>query len=239
MKNNIYILYIVVVGIFISSCEKQKALIFDEKPSFSFTDSIISVGMGFISENEILQNIGIKLTGNLPKEDIKLKLLPSGDAIKDVDFVVPKTVVFPKGKDKGNFDIKILKSKDLESFKEGKTLCLEFVEENFFVPAFIKMIKIKIYGGIPNEWIGQTKGNAWNFTYTIGKCSKAKYIYFYQKLGFADFTKLPEYGTWNLYSKLRVYKSYLNQQIALDNQKRQSEGLETLKDDDGKTDLKF
>lgn len=226
------------IGIFllfllITSCEKQEPFTFTDKPSFDFVQSESIAALGFVTEPSIEFQVELLLVGNLLKEDKKLKLTASGDARENVDYVLPEFIVFPKDTSRTTFNVILKKAADLESFEDGKTLSLSFQLDESHVAGIRPQTAIKLEGGIPSQWIGY---NFW-FTYYFVPCTKARYKYLYEKLGFVDFSKHPGFIA-SSYQMLKATATYLNQQIQIDNAKRVAQGLDRLKDDDG-SDLKF
>lgn len=226
------------IGVFfllllISSCEKEEPFTFVDKPSFDFVESESIAALGFVTEPSIEFEVELSLVGNLLKEDKKLKLIASGDARETVDYELPEFVVFPKDTSRTTFSITVKKAADLESFEDGKILTLSLQLDESHVTGIRPEINIKLEGGIPSQWIGY---NFW-FTYYFVPCTKARYQYLYEKLGFVDFSKHPGFIA-SSYQMLQATTTYLKQQILLDNAKRIAAGLERLKDDDG-SDLSF
>lgn len=229
---------LIYMGIFVMvtilpQCSKEEPFVFTDMPSFEFVDEEGVAPLGFVTEPSINYTVNIAILGNLLNEDRKLTLIAEGDARENIDYVLPEYVIFPKDTALSSFEIEIRKAADIEEFEEGKTLILSFASGNDHVEGVRPKMTIKIEGDMPSQWIGY---NFW-FDFFFVPCTKARYRYLYEKLGFIDFSTHPGFIASN-FDMLQATRAYLQQQLIVDNNARANEGLEPLKNDDG-TNLTF
>lgn len=236
-----YLKYIVLSTLVISvfSCKKFETPVFTEKPSFEFKDTVASAPMGFITEGTYNQKIVVRIFGRLPESDIKLKFVATGSAQSGRDYKLPDDITFPKGASEITVDCEIYNSPELSKLG-NRDLFLAINSSVESVTGIRPQIRIKIETDLPSQWVGYDEASYF-FDSILGKCTKAKYQYFYKILGFYDFTTMPEFSNvWGapFGAKMRVYAKYLNQQIDEENAILVAAGKDTLKDDDG-SELRF
>lgn len=223
----------VAMVVMLASCTKEEPFTFTALPSFNFEFDEISAPLGFAPEEGLRVDVSVNLIGKMLQEDQVLHLVASGDARPGVDYVLPEQVVFPKDTVRTTFEVHILKASDIADFEDGKSLILSFADSEGHVKGTRPETRIQIDGDMPSQWIGH---NFW-FDIFFVPCTKARYAYLYEKLGFIDFSTHPGFIASN-FEMLQATRAYLNQQLALDNAERAANGLPPLKDDDG-TDLRF
>lgn len=235
-----YLKYLVLSTLVVStfSCQKFETPVFTDKPSFEFRDTVASAPMGFIAEGSYTQKLVIRIFGRLPENDMKVNLIATGSAQSGRDFKLPEEIIFPKGESEITVECEIFSSPELTSLGD-RDLVLTFALSDETVKGVRPQTRIKIETDLPSQWIGYEEG--WFALDThFGKCTKAKYQYFYKIFGFYDLTTIPEFSDpWmKLPIKLGIYAGYLNSKIDEENEILLAAGKETLKDDDG-SELRF
>lgn len=219
------------------SCKQYEPLMFSDKPSFEFADTINSAPMGFIVNGaSFKKDLRIYLLGSIPDKDIIVKFEYSGSAVRDVNYKVPSEITFPKGATEVILPCEILYTNDTKDLD----LRIKIMETEENVTGVKPNSRFKIEFGMPTQWVGYDGAHAYPFDNDFTKCTKAKYQFFYSQFGFFDFSTIKGYsdimGIFR--TKLQSYKFAANQLIVAENALRAEAGKGPLLDDDG-SELKF
>lgn len=162
-------------------------------------DSVRKLSFGFTELEETTINFMVRLQGIPSKEDRKVKIKVDGTAVKGTDYELNDQVVLPAGAHYVLIPCKLIRNPSiLDNEKELKISLIE--DEQFEVPDK-KPARLKVSDGVPTEWVNS--GFAQQF---FGVCTKEKYGFFYDIMGYYDLEEVA-------YGDLGNIAKYLNKKI--------------------------
>lgn len=162
-------------------------------------DSVRNVSFGFTELEETTINFMVRLQGTPSKEDRKVKIEVEGTAIKGTDYELNEQVVLPAGAHYVLIPCKLIRNPSLVDIE--KEIKIGLVADELFEVPDANKARIKVSDGIPTEWV-----NNFSAPYVLGRCTKAKYQFFYDMMGYYDLTDL-------FYGDLNDVAKYLNRKI--------------------------
>lgn len=204
-----YSLILALVLIIFTSCREDEIKLYNSKPALGVrilnadktTSTEYSVPFGFVLDNEYIVSVKFQLTGEAVNYDRLFKLSFGGNAIPKVDYEMNETQTLPAGEIDILIDCKIIRSANLAN--EGdKELIINITESDALTSSVYNKVTIKFSSDIPTKWMS----NSWAADYIMGDCTKEKYKFLYDMMGFFDL------GTKD-YGDFTVITVYLNGKI--------------------------
>ncbi len=199
------------IGI-VSSCKEDEIELFNGKSALfvgvkmderstpeNDMDSVRSVAFGFSDLQETTINFMVRLQGIPAKEDRKVKIKILGDATKGTDYELNENVVLPAGAHYVLIPCRIIRNPTFMDTQ--KRIMLSLVADDLFEVPDTSKARINVSDGIPTEWVNNSFA-----AYVLGTCSKIKYQFFYDMMGYYDLAEVP-YGDLNNIGK------YLNKKV--------------------------
>lgn len=208
--------------------------IVDEKIPTIASDTLVTVDFGFL-DTRILDSTRVlrcKLQGLPVNYDRTVKFQISGTAIATSDFEAASEVVLKAGQIEANLPVKMFR-KNLE--KDGaKRVTIEMIPSSEMVKGVITRVHFDFADEVPTKWVNELYGMM--ATSNLGPCTKTKYRFFYDMMGFYDF-KPVGMGDYT------VLKNIMNQKLADYNANPDKYdnkyGPSPMMDDDGVTPVSF
>lgn len=194
------------------SCKEDAIDVFTSKPLVNVsidkgkkgldTTSVITFGFDDVSEySKDTVMLRVYISG-VPTSTDRVVALNVTGATKDVDYVLPTTATIKASEVEINVPCVILRSNNLVNEGE-KRMIVNVVGDNNFNTGINNTIKIIFSDDIPSSWVN----GDWSVDMFLGTCSKAKYKFFYDMLGFYDLKGLG-------YAQFQPFSAYLNQRVA-------------------------
>ncbi|HHV85576.1 MAG TPA: DUF4843 domain-containing protein [Petrimonas sp.] len=213
MKRIFYMLFIVVMMI-TAACSEDQIKIFSGKPAIfmgvvmdrpnrpveSDIDTLRSISFGFTDLAEVTINFIARLQGNPVSHDRIVQVEPGGDAVIGTDYQLDNNVVLKAGEHYVLIPCRILRNPSMEDNR--KEITLRIIGDEVFDAGDITTAYITVEDGIPGDWV-----NGWGAEYCFGPCTKDKYTFFYDFLGFYDLADTPQ-------GDYASIANYLNSKIA-------------------------
>ncbi|SMC87268.1 DUF4843 domain-containing protein [Pedobacter nyackensis] len=162
-------------------------------------DSVRNVSFGFTDLQETTINFMVRLQGIPGKEDRKIKIKVAGSATKGSDYELNENVVLPAGAHYVLVPCKIIRNPTLMDTQ--KNIALSLVADELFEVPDTTRARINLSDGIPTNWVNNSFA-----AYVLGRCTKAKYQFFYDMMGYYDLADI-------LYGDLNNISKYLNKKI--------------------------
>lgn len=190
----------------IVACQEDEVELYSGNPAISVavvldngqTDVTRNIEFGFMEENEVTVDFLAKLEGIPVNYNREIKFTLDGDAIQGTDYELPDKVILPAGAHEVRIPCHIMRN--LSLMDQNRTITLNIEQNDLFIKGFQSTSEIVIGDGMPGEWIG---GDYW---YILGHCSRLKYRFMYDLLGYYD---LNEFS----YAELTMIASYLQKKV--------------------------
>lgn len=198
------------------SCSEDEIELFNATPSINMaivdskiltiaSDTLVTIDYGFLDTRIVdsTRTLRCKLQGLPVNYARTVKLLYSGTAVVESDYVAASEVVIEAGKIDADIPIKVFR-KNLA--KDGaKRLTIEMIPSAEIVKGVITRVHLDFADEVPSKWVNEMFGMM--ATNNLGPCTKTKYRFFYDIMGFYDF-KLVTMGDYT------VLKNVMNQKLA-------------------------
>lgn len=209
MKNiKIYWLLIAIMCT-VTSCAEDEIELFNGVPAIDMAimsedgkiDTIRSVSFGFMEEDEIMVTFMACLQGVPTNYDRKIKIEISSDAVLGTDFFVDENVILHAGAHQVEIPCRIVRQPSM--LNVTRKINITAVANDQFTEGVRVMAAASVSDGMPDHWVNDDM----YAEYTLGKCTRVKYTFFYDMMGFYD---LEGYG----YGDFLAMQTYLNAKLA-------------------------
>lgn len=209
---SLYILLGVVV-FSLTSCSEDRIENFHGKPAIFMgvvmenpnrpieenIDTLRKVSLGFTDFEEVTVNFIARLQGLPVDYDRAIKVALGGDALKGSDYELDENVLLGAGEHYALVPCRIIRNESMVDVE--KTITLTIVGDEMFEEGDITIAYIVVEDGIPSDWV-----NGWGAEQFFGPCSREKYIFFYDFMGYYDLAEV-QYGDY------QNIANYLNRKI--------------------------
>lgn len=199
---------ILLILIAFAACKEDEIDLFSGQPAINmavitekgYMDTTRHVSFGFMGEKTLTVEFVAKLEGVPVDYDRTITFRTGGDAIYGTDYTMDTLVALPAGAHEIRIPCHITSNASLVN--NNRTIIIESIPDGTFIKGFQQTAQIVISDGMPNQWIGN--GSAWSY---LGVCSRAKYRFFYDMLGFYDLSNYRDDTT------IREIASYMRQKL--------------------------
>lgn len=205
-----YIIYLVLVGLCLSACEKQNIKPYGQDHYIQFTKlytDTVNCSFFFTVEDRIAVPLEIKLVGELLSEDTPVRLVVNQQesTAPSALYDLPQTMVFAKGQTKDTITVYLKRDGIAEGDQKVYSLVLDLMDGDRLLAGETnytrRVVMVSNVVGKPDWWDGDVDKTLG--TYTLKKFNK-----------FKEVTEVGDLTGWSWNAKRIValqFKNYLRQ----------------------------
>ena len=224
MKSIIKYVLPVLTGLFfvLAACEKEDIPYYSdvERINFDYTSmglskDTVNIAYGFVTDQYTNIDLELLLTGYAKDYDrvIGLTITSEDGAVAGTNYEIADNVIMPKGEVSISVPLKVLRSEDLMT-TGAKSFLVKLVDSDDLVAGLRTTLFVTVSDDIPDKWIGDEGWFMNPISQYFGECSKTKYLFVYEQLGFWDFSSWSYWGMMGDAAKFTPAKRILKEKLA-------------------------